>query len=305
MKLQNTLTILTIGLFLISFNSLAKEPSKAIVACNDAVNKGDGAAALQLSEAILKKNASDHEGLLCKGRALGLQNKYTEAITSFEQAIKSTEDSFAQVVSYILMGNLHKTNNKTGEAIVSYNNSLKICAKTNNQTYSRINHNLIGDAHTQAKDLNAALDSYLVGVRLANNDNERAESFEKTAVTYNTLGQYDKAVEFQLKAVLMQQKAGTLTAYADASLALGQYYYNAENYSNAERVYKKLAKFGKDNGGAYYEAKANFRLAEALAANGDKEAAKPLLSNALNQANKIGAKQLASEIDASQKKLNI
>ncbi len=305
MKLQNTLIILTIALFILTFNTHSKEVSAEVKACNDAANKGDGTTALQRSEAILKESAADHEGLLCKARALSLQNKYSEAITSFEDAIKATQNSFEQTVSYILLGNLHKKNNKPADAIASYTKSLDICAKTNNQTYSRINHNLIGDTHTQAKDLNAALDSYLIGIRLANNDNERAESFEKTAATYNALGQYDKAVEFQVKAALMQQKAGTLTAYADANLVLGQYHYNAKDYANAERTFKRLAKFAKDNGGAYYEAAANFRLAEALAANGDKEAAKSLITNALTQANKIGAKQLASEIDASKKKLDI
>lgn len=305
MKLQNTLTILFISLFSMSFNAYSKEPSKEIKACNDAVNKGDGEAGLQLAGELLKKNAEDHEGLICKARAQGVQNQYAEAVNTFEQAVKATSDNFSQVISYILLGNLHKKNNQTADAVTSYTKSLEICAKTNNQTYSRINHNLIGDTYVQAKDLNAALDSYLAGVRIANNDNERAESFEKTAATYNALGQYDKAVEFQVKGALMQQKAGTLTQYADASLLLGQYHYNAKDYVNAERIYKKLAKFAKANGGAYYEAKANLGLAEASAANGDKAAAKPLLESALKQAHSIGAKQLAAEIEVSKKNLNI
>ncbi len=305
MKLQNTLSILFISLFIFSFNANSAEVPKEIKACNDAVNKGDGATGLQLANELLRKNAENHEALICKARALGVQKKYSEAVQVFEQAATSTNDDFSKTVAYILLGNLHTTNNQTADAIASYTKSLEVCAKTNNQTYSRINHNLIGDAHKQAKDLNAALDSYLVGVRLANNDNERAVSFTKTAATYNDLGQHDKAVEFQVKAALMQQKAGTLTDYAEALLALGQYHYNAKDYVNAERTYKRLVKLAKDNGGAYYEAKANYRLAEAMVANGDKEGAKSIIADALKQANTIGAKQLASEIDAAKKNLNI
>lgn len=305
MNLQNTLTISLISLLLLSFNSNSKEVSKDISACNDAVNNGKGVVALQLAENVLEKNAKDYEGLLCKARALGIQNQYVDAVKTFDQAIASTEDKFAKTISYVLLGNLHKNNNKIEAAIASYNSSLKICAATNNQTYSWINHNLIGDAYVQSKDFNAALDSYLAAVAIANNDNERAESFEKTAATYNALGQYNKAVEFQVKGALMQQKAGTLSAYADATLLLGQYHYNAKDYANAERTYKKLAKFAKDNGGAYYEAKANFRLAEAFSANGDMGGAKSHIADALKQAKAIGAKDLVSEIIASKKKLNI
>jgi len=247
----------------------------------------------------------NHEALICKARALGKQNQYAEAVKTFEQAVQATNDNFSKTIAYILLGTLHTQNSQTEDAIASYNKSLALCAQANNQTYSRINHNLIGDAYVRAKDFNAALDSYLQGVRLANNDNERAESFEKTAATYNALEQYDKAVEFQVKGALMQQKAGTLTAYADATLALGQYHYNAKDYASAERTYKKLARFAKTNGGAYYESKANYRLAEAMYANGDKAGAQPLINSALKQANAVGAKQLASDIEMTKKKLNI
>lgn len=305
MKIQNTLTIITIALFSINFNAYAGAPSKAIAACNEAVNKGDSAGAIKLSEGILKKNNADHEGMLCKGRALALDGKVGDALASFEQAIGATEDTFVHTVTYILIGNLYARNGKTAEAVASYQKSLVICTKENNQTYTRINYNLMGEAHTNAKNLPVALDNYKMSVRTANNDTERADSFQRLAKTYDALGDHDKAIEFQVKAVVMQKKSGTLTEYADASLALGDYFVNAKNFSEAERTYEKLAKFGKANGGAYYEARANFHLAEAKAANGDTKTAKTLMTTALDLANKIGAKGLADDIAVSQKKLKI
>lgn len=305
MKIQNTLRVLTIALFLMSFNATAEEPSQVIKDCNDAVNKGDSATAIKLSQAILKTNAKDHEGMLCKGRALALDGNVKDALASFEQAITATKDSFVHTVTYILIGNLHTRNGQTAEAVASYQKSLAICTKEGNQTYTRINYNLMGEAHSNAKDLHAALDNYKMSVRIANNDNERADSFQRLAKTYDALGDHEKAVEFQVKAVVMQKKSGTLTEYADANLALGEYFVNAKNYSEAERTYEKLAKFAKANGGAYYEASANFHLAEAKAANGDTKTAKALMTGALDLANKIGAKSLADDIAASQKKLKI
>lgn len=305
MKIQNTLTLLTIALISINFSAYAEAPSKEIVACNEAVNKGDSAGAIKLSEGILKKNNADHEGMLCKGRALALDGKVSGALASFEQAIGATEDTFVHTITYILIGNLHTGNGKTAEAIASYQKSLAICVKEGNQTYTRINYNLMGEAHTKAKDIHAALDNHKMSVRTANNDNERADSFQRLAMTYDTLGDHVQAIEYQVKAVVMQKKSGTLTEYADASLTLGDYFINAKNLSEAERTYEKLAKFGKANGGFYYEARANFHLAETKAANGDTKTAKTLMASALDMANKIGAKGLAGDIAASQKKLAI
>ncbi|HIE91293.1 MAG TPA: hypothetical protein EYQ56_06280 [Methylophilaceae bacterium] len=305
MKFENALTVVFTLLFLMSSNAHSAEVSAEVKACNEAVNKGDAKAALMQAEVILKKNSTDHEGLLCKGRALKQQGNYADALTAMALAEKSTDDIFAKTVSFMLIGNLHKANNKIEEAVASYQKGIEMCVKNENITYMLINYNLIGDAYTADKDLHNALDAYQSGLRIANNDNERAESFENLAKTYNALANHDKAIEFQLKATVMQKQAGGLTAYADSSLLLGQYFNNAKEYSHAERHYKRLAKFAKDNGGAYYEAAANYGLAKALLGNGDKEAAKVLISAANKQASKIGAKQLAAEIQAKQKMLNI
>lgn len=304
MKFENTLRILTISLILMSFNAYSAELSAEVKACNNAVNEGDAKTALLYAESLLKDNNADYEGLICKGRALNLQGNYTEALTAMELAANSTKDAFSQVIAYMLIGNLHQSNQQSAKAIDSYKKSLVISAKTGNQTYSRMNHNLIGDSYFEENDLHAALDSYLVGLRMANNDNERAESFERAAKTYHALGNHDKAIEFQLKATVMQKQAGSLTAYAESTLLLGQYFFDAKEYSHAEKNYEKLVKFAKDHGGAYYEAKANYGLAEAMFANGDKEGAKALFIEANQLASKIGAKQLLAEIEATQKRLN-
>jgi tetratricopeptide (TPR) repeat protein len=136
------------------------------------------------------------------------------------------------------------------------------------------------------------------------NDNERADSLERLGATYSALGQHDLAIEHQLKGMLMQQKSGSLDQYADASLALGKVYADAKEYPQAEKTYTKLIQFAKENGGAYYEAKASYDLAQVKALSGDTTTAKNLMADALKVAKNIGDSALATEIEASIKKLN-
>lgn len=305
MNLKNTLTFKFILLILLNYSSAYAAVPEAVKVCNDAVNKGDATAAISQAEAILNDDAKNHEGLLCKARAQALQNDYQAAQQTFNQALEATNDGFSKVITYILLGNLHQKNTQTDAAIQAYSNSLQICAETGNQTYTRINHNLIGDSYKQAGDLKAAIESYKSSVSVANNDNERADSFGRLAAAYNAVNDHNKAIEFQLKSAVMQQKAGTLTEYAEALLSLGQFQFDAKEYASAKRSYQKLVKLGKDNGGAYYEAKANYKLAETLAADGDKASAKTLMADALALAKKIGAGSLAEEISQAEKKLSM
>ena len=303
----NTLIKIFIILFFISFNLKnivhAESVSEKSFACNAALDKGNISNAISVSDEILKLEPNNRDGLLCKGRALGAQGKYDAALSALEKAAKQSKPGFEEIITYLLIGNLHKQNNKNAEAIASYDKSLKVSEAEKNDKFKLINHNLMGEAYAQNNDLNAALASYLVGYKLTKNDNERADSFERLGITYSTLGQHDLAIEYQLKGMLMQQKSGTLDQYADASLALGKVYANAKEYPQAEKTYNKLIRFAKDNGGAYYEAKASYGLAQVAAAKGDTSNAKAMMGDALKIAKNIGDAGLAAEIETSIKKL--
>ena len=123
------------------------------------------------------------------GRALGAQGKYEDALNALKMAEKQSDTGFEKILAHIFIGNLHAKNNKTAEAIASYEAGIKICdAEKYMDKYKRINLNLIGDAHAQNKDLNAALASYIEASKLAMNDNERANDFERLGSTYSALG---------------------------------------------------------------------------------------------------------------------
>ena len=297
--IQVTLILIVNSLFLFSLSANANitEVAEKLGECTAALNKGDLNTAVKTSADLLKLDPKNHEGLQCNGRALGVQGKYAEAVSALEASAANTTDGFEQIISYLFLGNLHKNNNKNAEAIAAYEKSIKVCELEKNDKYKRISLNLMAEAQAQNKDFSAALTSYLAGSKLAMNDNERADSFERLASTYKALGQYDQAIEYQIKGVSMQQKAGTLDQYANANLALGDIYIAAKNYANAEKTFANLAKFSNDQGGAYFEAKADVGLAQTKTATGDKTAAKMFVDKAKNIAKDTKDKVLEQEIE--------
>lgn len=304
----NTLIKLFITLLIISFNANAKDVAEQNAACNAALNKGDITSAISAADDVLKLEANNRDALLCKGRALGAQSpggqgKYEAALSALELAAKQSKTGLDEIISYLLIGNLHKANNKNAEALASYEKSLKASEAEKNDKFKLINHNLIGETHAQNGDLNAALASYLAGFNLTKNDNERADSYEHLAGAYSALGQHDLAIEHQIKGVNMQQRSGTLDQYAEASLTLGKVYEKAKEFPNAEKTYTKLIQFAKDNGGAYYEAKASYGLAQTKVASGDTSSAKTMMSDALKIAKSINDTGLATEIETTMNKL--
>lgn len=291
-------------LFLISFNAYSATLTDEVTTCMQAFNKRDFSKAIAVSDAILQSSPNHREALLCKGRALGAQGQYNEALTVLETAAKQPQSALDQMISHIFIGNLHKENNKNEAALASYAKSLSISDVEKNDQFKRISLNLMGEAHAQSNDLNAALANYLASLKLAKNDNERADNYERLGATYSALGQHDLAIEYQLKAMLMQQKSGTLDQYANASLALGQVYGKAKDYAGAEKTYLKLIQFSQENGGAYYEAKASYDFAQLKALKGDADGAKSMMVNALKLAKNSGENELAAQIESELKKLN-
>jgi tetratricopeptide (TPR) repeat protein len=297
--IQVTLILIFNALFLFSLSASANSADVAekLGECNAALSKGDLNTAVKSSTELLKLDPKNHDGLQCNGRALGAQGKYAEAVSALEASAVNSGDGFEQIISYLFLGNLHKENNKNAEAIAAYEKSIKICEAEKNDKYKRISLNLMGEAQTQSKDYNAALASYLAGSKLAMNDNERADSLERLASTYKALGQYDLAIEHQLKGVNMQKKAGTLDQFANASLALGDIYIAAKDYASAEKTFANLAKFSNEQGGAYYEAKADVGLAQTKAASGDAAAAKVFVDKAKTIAKDTKDMALEQEIE--------
>jgi len=160
-----------------------------------------------------------------------------------------------------------------------------------------MNQNSIGDIYFEEKEFERALAIYLAGSKLANNDNERGDSFERVALTYHMLHQNEQALEYQIKAYLTNEQVGTLDQFAHSGIELGRYYTLVKSYGNAENTLNKMINLAKEQGGAYYEAQGSYMLAKVKVATGDLNAAKDLINHAKMIAKTTNDKALSEEID--------
>jgi tetratricopeptide (TPR) repeat protein len=259
-------------------SSYSQEFNKNV--CNAAVDQGNASEALLLSNTALDKNKTDKDALICKGRALGASGNLPEATAAFKLAAENSQDVFDQVIISILSGNAYANAKQYELAIADYRNAVTQSHNSKNQKYERIGHNLIGDAYLKVNQLDQALSAYSQGNKLAENDNERGESYENLALTHHLLRHHDQALEYQIKAYFMHERVGTLDQYAHSGIELGRYYMEAKNYTSAENTLNKIMTFAKNQGGAYYEAQAKYMLAKVKAATGDTASAKQLIAEA-------------------------
>ncbi len=290
-----TLSLLLASQLLVS-NAYADLADDAY-ACNKASQKGDFSQALELSEKILQQDNHYHDGLLCKGRALGGLGRSKEGITTVKSAEEFSTSPLEHMLALTLLGNLQKNAKNYSEASASYRKSLIIAESSSNREFQRIDNNLLGEISIENKQIQAGLDYYLAGNKFAANDNERADNYQRLAATYSLLKQYDLAIGSQVRAVIMQKQSGTLDEYANSSLELGRIYMAAKDYVGAERTFNKLIQFSQEHGGAYYEAKATYYAGLAKSASGDHVAAKTLFADASKIAKQVGDAELIKDID--------
>ncbi|HZV98421.1 MAG TPA: hypothetical protein VFF74_05485 [Methylophilaceae bacterium] len=293
---------------MLMFNGLAyaaEDPDTAgkISACNQAIGEGDASKALAYAEQVLKHDKNNRSALLCKGRAHGGTGQVREALAALQAAEKLSASPNEHMVALTLIGNVQKSAKQSEEAIATYRKSLDIARADKNKYFERINLNLIGETQVDSNQLEAGLQNYLAASPLAANDNERADSYARIASTYSSLGKHDQAIEYQIKAFLMEERGGNLDHYANAGLELGRIYTVAKDYLNAEKYLNKILKLSKDQGGAFWEAKSYYYLALAKAASGDAASAKTFLSDAQSISDEIGAQALSEQIAQAQSKL--
>ncbi len=281
LTLNLTLALLTNILIV---NSLfAKD--KGLEQCESLMEKGNYTQAL-----VSVKGTRNVDGLLCQGRAQIALQHTVQAQTSFEQALALKPQDLSLASVHMLLGNALIAQNQLAQAVAQYEQAAKVSEQAKVKRYVMIAHQLKGEAYASQGQHQQALEAYQASEKLAMNDNERADCFAHLASAYEGLKQLDKAIEFQLKSVLMQKKAGTLDQYAEASLVLGQLFHADKDFAGADKTFQRLWQFAKDNGGEYYVAKTNVYWAKTKAALGDNSASEKLLAE---------AKQLAQQLQAN------
>lgn len=293
MKLHNTLTIMLSLLITNNVYALDANATK----CNDAINQAAFSTALDLANQSLKLKGDDKEALICKGRAQSGLGESAAALATLSQAKKAAKEPFDQLIVEILIGNAHRAANQTEAALNAYLQAANLAKAQNNPNYERISFNQIGDTHYAKQQYAQALTAYEQAYKLTANDNERGESYENIALTYHQLNDANNALAYQIKAYVTHEKVGSLDQYAHSSIELGRYYAIVKNYVAAENVLKKIIKFSKEQGGAYFEAKGSSVLAKVKLAQGNQAEADKLTAYAKKIATDTQDAALTQEID--------
>lgn len=266
------------------------------VACNRDLNDNKLKQAIEKSEALLEDNAKNVNALTCLGRAYFGLAQYDKAIKAFNQAEAVSDQGYDKSFASLLAGHVYKNTDQLANAVDAYQRSLGHAKAIDHQALILNNHMNIGHVRNLQKDFANALTAYEAAYALAANDGERADTESYIAATQYKLKHYDKAIEYQIKSLLMFEKVGTLDQYAQALINLAKYELAANRLKDADRYANKLIKFAQDNGGAYYEAKGQLLLAKVKVAQADKTAAKTLLASAKQLADRAQASDLISEI---------
>lgn len=268
----------------------------AAEACEQALDNGDAAKAVAQARAALASKERQRETYLCLGRAQGELGEHAAAMAAFQSAESLSVQPLERMIVLTLQGNELSAAKKWAEAIVRYEQSLDLALAEKNTAFQLINRNQLGAALQEKKDVTAALDQYQQGLKVAANDNERADSHARIAAAHSLLAQHDKAIEHQLKSMLFEERAGDFNHYAHANIELGRICLVAGAYADAEKWLNKFLGTIVEAGDSYWQAKGRFMLAQVKSAKGNAAEAREQLIQAKAMAERIGAQQLQAEI---------
>jgi tetratricopeptide (TPR) repeat protein len=240
--------------------------------------------------------AGGFTGSMCAGRALLASDDAAGAAAAFAAAEKSARDGFEQMLAITFLARASRDAGNADAALSHYERSLKIAEQIDAKQGIMVNLNESAQVLQNKGNPQQALERYQRAYQVAANDNERAETNRLIASAYRDLKDYDKAIEYQLKSMLAQQRSGDPDQFLEAKLELADIAVAAGDYSRAQKELEESLKISESAGSEYWRARTMLFQARLEAARGNAERAKQLRQDALALANKIGAKALAAQI---------
>jgi tetratricopeptide (TPR) repeat protein len=275
-------------LFSVSFsnNIFSKEINKS---CDDLLNDNK-------FEEALKTKKNEYKSAFCHGQVNLKLHHYDDAFNDFKLADKLAKNDIDHSMANLLEGITLKEANKLDEALLHLKNSI---ARTQpNKTFRRLYLIEIGEILLLLAKYEDAANSFLDAYGLAANDDERAFNLDRIAFAYASMGNFTKAIEFELKANLAFERTGLLSEYADSGINLALYYLEVNDLLPAERTLLKFEKLARENGGMYYLAKALYAQSKYYKKKSNLELSKSKFDEANKIANDIGAEDLKALFNA-------
>ncbi|MDP4174469.1 MAG: tetratricopeptide repeat protein [Bacteroidota bacterium] len=182
-----------------------------------------------------------------KGNELAKENKFDEAIKSYDQALAINNKDYK---TYYQKGFTQLRANKIDDAIASFKSSLAI-----NDSFD-VAYMALAGAQTQNKEYEAAIKSYEKAISVTQNEAVKNNAKEGMTKTYVVLGnQYYKEKKFD-KAVDAFKKATEMSDFDQAYLGLGKSLIEKKQYDNALAALDKASQFKKtvtDGAISYYK----------------------------------------------------
>jgi tetratricopeptide (TPR) repeat protein len=282
-----------------SFSAIADDPGAAVLNCQKAFTTGEYTEAVGYAQQALSASPENREAYFCLGRSQGAAGDHVSAIRSLKETDRLSKKPFEHVVALAQLGNEYKSAKAYADALVAYRQSQAIAHADKNKRYEMIALNLIGETLQDSGDLAGAIDAYHQGYNLAANDNERADSHAHLAAAYSANKQHDQAIGHQIKAVVLEERSGDLDHFAHANLELGRIYLEARQYAEAEKVMGNTLPVVVQAGDGYWEASVYQMQARVRYAQGKVDEGNDLIRRGAELAKKIGADELAKDIEAT------
>ncbi|OGV73052.1 MAG: hypothetical protein A3B82_06040 [Methylophilales bacterium RIFCSPHIGHO2_02_FULL_57_10] len=283
-------------LFYCAIFPLLGHAEDALQACQKALSAGDYAQAAKTG-----KQAGGFNGAMCLGRALQASGDHAGAAAAFAEAEHNAHEPFDRMLAITFLARTSQAAGKVDEAFSHYERSLKIAREQGQKQALMITLNESGQLLQARGDFRAALGHFKEAYSLAANGNERSECNQLIAAAYNQLGDHDKAIEHQLKSVILEESNGDFDHYLNARLELAAIATTAKDYPRAQKELEGSLKQAQSAGSEYWQAKAMLYQGRLERVRGAAGQAQVLFKTALDLANKIGAETLSRQISAELK----
>lgn len=272
----------------------------SVQGCKKALESGDYQRAVQIG-----LQAKVAEGALCAGRAQQAQGDLIGAASAYSDAERLAQGPFERMLAITFLARANRDAGKMGDALGHYARGLKIARELGEKQAQMINLNESGEVLLSSGDAQAALDRFREASTLAANDNERSECNQLMAAAYGRIGEHDKAIEFQLKSVLQEERSGTPDAYMNARLELSAIYVLAKEFSRAQKELEDVMDKARNAGSSYWESRTLLYVSRLETARGKPELARSQLKRAADLAASAGAKDLGRQIESELQRLSL
>lgn len=287
---NNELLAVFIGLF-ISYSSAVADTCSALLA------SGDTERAVEAG-----RKQADAAGWVCAGKGLGASARYPEALEALKKAESLASTPYERVLIAIATARTIRDSGDTEQAIAAYQQGFNLATQLKQKQGQRVNLNEMGQLFLAKNEANAALERFSKAYTYAANDNERAESNELIALAYRTLGDYTRAVEYQLKGVSLERRSGELGSYLYAALELADLRTLSKDFRAARKDVTEVLAMSRDAKSDYWIARSLLAQGKLEMAEGNVLAGKQSLQQSLKLAQQVDDADL---VKAVSKAMNI